>query len=919
VVVDFLEAASEQPSGLGIEGEAGIGKTTLWLGAEDRARSRGFQVLSARAVHAESALAYAALADLLRDVPASVIDRLPEPQRIAIDRVMLRGADTGPGTDQRAVAAAFVSVIETMTTAAPVLVAIDDVPWLDASTRAVVTYAARRVTGPVGFLVTARTESDDPDALSWLRLSRPEAMRRHRVGPLSLGGLHNLLSERLNRTFPRPTLVRIAEISRGNPFYALELARAFDGPPRADAELPAGLAELMRNRIGRLDRDAGRVLLAAACAAQPTVELLAEATGNTVERVLDLLEHVETNGIVGIDGSRVLFTHPLLAHSVYTDATRPDRRRMHRTLAEIVTEPELRARHLALAAVSEDPATLQALDAAAEVARRRGAPAAAAELLEMAFRLGGDDPVRRLRAAEHHFEAGSTDRAMEHLDATVERLPPGPILAMALILRAGLRIYDNRFAIAARLLEQALEAAGDVPKLRLRTLLLLCMARGMAGDFDASTRAASDAVRIAEEIGRPALLSQALAVKVYTDLQFGNMFDEAALRRAVELEDPDYNGPIMFRAHVVNAVSMAHIGRLDEAAVLIGDARHRCDERGAESDLMAIAGWSTMISIWRGRFEEAAGYAEEAVERAEQLGGESMLVMPQTVRAAAHSYLGRFEEARADARGAYECAVRCESERMTEWPLMTLGFIEVSQGNYAEALTVMAPLIAMFDRIPGTEIMSSMHVPDAVEAMAALGRLDEAEPLVTEMERNGRAHDRPWMLAVGARCRAMVQAALGDVEAAERTARQALTEHDRLPMPFERARTELLLGQLQRRLRQKDLASGTLGSALRTFESLGTPLWAGRARAELARTNVGPGGRAALTPSELRVAELAASGMTNRDVAAALFISPKTVEHNLGRVYRKLGIRSRAELGRLMGDSGGSHLGSFHRKHHRQD
>jgi ATP/maltotriose-dependent transcriptional regulator MalT len=912
-VNDFLSAAQRQPCGLSIEGEPGIGKTTLWLGGVDEARRRGFHVLAARAVQAESVLAYAALADLLRDVDAGVLDTLPEPQRAAIDRVLLRGQDDGPGTDQRAVAAAFVSVVAALAARAPLLVAVDDVQWLDSSSRAVLSFAGRRFTGPVGVLFTERTERGDSAPVSWLQLGAPDGVERLRVGPLSLGGLHTLLSTRLGRSFSRPALVRIAELSDGNPFYALELARTFDGPHRSDGELPASLAELMRARVGTLDPEAGEVLLAAACTADPTVELLARATDRSEQRVVELLETAENNGIVGIDGNRVRFAHPLLARSVYTDASRPDRRRMHRILAQIVTEPELTARHLALAAVSEDPATLQALDAASDVARRRGAPAAAAELLEMAVRLGGDDPARRLRAAEHHFAAGNIDRAVEHLEPTIERLPPGPTRGMALILRAGLRIYHNQFQPAAQLLEQALTAVAEVPTLRLRALLLLAMAQAMGGLTDEPDHTARKALQLAEELDRPALISQALALSVHVGLQFGRPFDEATLRRAVALEDPDVNAPIMFRAAAVNALAMAHIGRLDEAASSVAEVRRRCEERGAESDLMAVAGWSAMISMWRGRYAEALRDAEESMERGQQLGGGSVLLIPQTVRAAACAYLGDVEQARADARAAYDAAVRCESARMAEWPMMTLGFIEVSLGNYADALAVMAPLIAKFDHVPPSAIMSTLHVPEAVEAMAALGRLAEAEAMVSAMERHGRALDRPWLRAVGARGRAMVLAARGDIDEAERMARQALTEHDRLPMPFERARTELLVGQLQRRQRQKDNAATTLRSALRTFEELGTPLWAERARAELARTNVGPGGHAALTPSEQRVAELAASGMTNRDVAAALFISPKTVEHNLGRIYRKLGIRSRAELGRMMGRSPGAsehkHLG----------
>ena len=180
--------------------------------------------------------------------------------------------------------------------------------------------------------------------------------------------------------------------------------------------------------------------------------------------------------------------------------------------------------------------------------------------------------------------------------------------------------------------------------------------------------------------------------------------------------------------------------------------------------------------------------------------------------------------------------------------------------------------------------------------MIQLGRLDEAEPLIDTLERNGARLDRPWMLAVGMRCRAMLQAAHGDLSTATTTAELAMTQHQRLPMPFERARTQLLLGQLQRRQRHRDAATATLHEAQQTFHQLGTTLWADRAAAELARGTSGRRRAEGLTPSEQRVAELAVSGMTNRDIAATLFISPKTVEINLSRIYRKLNIRSRIEL-----------------------
>ena len=231
---------------------------------------------------------------------------------------------------------------------------------------------------------------------------------------------------------------------------------------------------------------------------------------------------------------------------------------------------------------------------------------------------------------------------------------------------------------------------------------------------------------------------------------------------------------------------------------------------------------------------------------------------------------------------------------------MTLGLVDVSVGKYDQSLEDLRPLISNVDRLSCMEIIKAAFIPDAVEAMVAVGRLDEAEPMVAALERDGRRLDRTWMLATGARCRAMILAAQGDVDAAERAVRESIAEHARLPMPFERARTLLLFGQLQRRKRQKQGAAATLGEALQVFQELGTPLWVQRVTSELERTNVSPTRDFEMTPSERRVAELAASGHTNRDIAAKLFVSTTTVEANLTHVYRKLGVHSRAELGRVM-------------------
>ena len=226
-----------------------------------------------------------------------------------------------------------------------------------------------------------------------------------------------------------------------------------------------------------------------------------------------------------------------------------------------------------------------------------------------------------------------------------------------------------------------------------------------------------------------------------------------------------------------------------------------------------------------------------------------------------------------------------------------LGFLEVSLGRYDAALEALEQLITKFPTTPtGTEILSATFLPDAVEAMVGLGRLDDAEPLVVALENNGARLDRPWMLAVGARCRAMVLAARSDLAAAEAMLQRAMVEHDRVPMPFERARSQLLLGQVLRRRKQKQAAATQVGEALIAFERIGTPLWAARARDDFDRKQPSSIAGFGLTPSEQRVVERAAAGSSNREIAAELFVSVKTVETNLTNAYRKLGIRSCSQL-----------------------
>jgi DNA-binding CsgD family transcriptional regulator len=896
---ELLESTADGPAGLIIEGQAGIGKTTIWLSAVEEALAQGFRVLSARPGQTESVLGYAALADLIGGIEDAVLDGLPPLQRVALDRVLLRSTVGGPVTDQRVAAAAVGAIIETLAATTPVLVAVDDVQWLDSSSRAVIGFVLRRLAGRVAVMVTDRHEPGAAPATAWLQLARPERLHRIAVAPLDLAGMHSVIGARLGRRFTTPTLARIHQVSGGNPFYALELARAIEGPAlRSDAVLPATLAEVVHVRIQHLHAEARAVLLGAACVADPTVELLTQATDLEMERVVELLDEMGGDGIITIEGNQVRFTHPLLARGVYTGATRSARRFIHRRLADLVDHPELTARHLALAAATSDPDTLQALDTAAEVAHARGAPAAAAELIELAISLGGDTTPRRIRAAEFHFRAGSLLPARLHLQSTIDSLPAGTLRCSALMLLGAVKGYDDDTAGAVEAMIQALHEAEDNTALRLHCLLRLVAGLVMVGRVGESVDHARSAVALADRLDVPGLRSQALAIWVTVSFVHGLGVDRRALQTALELEDPHGDATTWYQASAVQAMISAWTGDLGQARDQMRAVQHRMLNGGTEIDIIWAANHLATIDVWSGRYVDAADTSRQAVQRAEQMGGRHLLVTAWSWQAEVAAYTGREADARSAAGNAIAAGREIGGPYLITAPTASLAFLEVSLGNYGAALTVLEPLLATFDAAHDTEIVVGGHLPDAIEALVALGRLDDAEPLVAALQNNGARVDRPWMCALGARGRAHLCAARQDLDGADHALQEALSHHERLPMPFERARTQLLLGQLQRRQRRKEAAAATLREALHAFEYLGTPVWADRARAELARTNVAPDTDVDLTPSERRVADLAASGMKNRDVAAALFISTKTVEANLSRIYHKLGIRSRAELGR---------------------
>ena len=488
---DFLGMDATGPAGLSVTGPPGIGKTALWELGVEHARGRFGSVLTQRSVEAEAGLAFAGLSDLLAPVLDAVRDGLAPPRRRALEVAMLL-AD--PGTDEpldlRAIGLALLDVLHTLADRGPVLIALDDLQWLDAPSAAILPVAVRRLQAePVGLLATLR-EAPGVSAPFSLRDVLPEGhAARLRVGPLDDATLSRLLRERLALELPRPLLRRVAEVSTGNPFFALELGRELvrtggQADPDGALPVPETLRDLLGGRLARLPGGTSDVLLEVAALARPTSAVLTRGHERP-NAVIEALDAAARAGVIAVDGARVRFTHPLLASMVYEQAPPWARAAVHDRLATRVTDPEERARHLALATEDADEAVATQLDAAGRHAAARGASSAAAELAELAALRTPPDAAedrrrRRLHAAAWHGLAGALTRAASIYDDVLNELPAGPDRADVLYALA--MIAGRDFEATADLCEQALEHA-DADDARCAQILgYLAIARWGMGD-----------------------------------------------------------------------------------------------------------------------------------------------------------------------------------------------------------------------------------------------------------------------------------------------------------------------------------------------------------------------------------------------------------------------------------------------------
>jgi ATP/maltotriose-dependent transcriptional regulator MalT len=897
----FLAEVEQGPTALVLSGEAGIGKTTLWETGVEEARERFARVLTCRGVEAEASYAFAGLSELLAGVVRDVALDLAPPRRRALEVALQleEPGDTPP--DALVIGLALLDVLQSLAEGGPVLVALDDVQWLDTASAAVLNVAVHRLREQrVGLLATIRLSPDVTTPLELERSFSAHRITELRLHPLSLGALHELLEQRVGLELTRGELSQVRDASGGNPFFALELGRELvrtNSRPTAGRALPMpeSLHELVGGRLARLPGETLDVLLETAALARPTVELVAAAHGNR-QPVLDGLETAEREGVVELDDSNVRFANPLLASICYERAPVWKRRAVHRVLADVVPDPEQRARHLALGADGPDERIAVELDGGADQAAARGAPGAAAELCRLAADLTPDDPARararRLRAANLYSLAGRRDEAIALLDQLLAEGPSGVERADVLIARVS--TFQGGAPLLIALCDEALACATDDDVRSARILAIRILMHLLKGNVRASLADARAALEKAERADDPVLLAAVIARVAQVEVWAGEI-TPGLLEHGVEIEerlglDLDYS--VSPRVYLPRLVMRR--GEIDRARALLEEVDTRAVARGHEYTHMNALWYLAMAEWLAGRWQRALEHATAAHEVTEQI--QDQAGFEGRFKALIETDLGLVEQARASIAEGLADAEAFSNESFVIATLGVLGRLELLLGNLQAAGDHLREL-------PGRLLAGGLNDPsqpvwaDAIETLVALGELDRAGGYLEQYEHNAGRLGSPLAMESVLRCRGLLRAAEGDMPGAFAAFERALTEQPDPAWPFERGRTLLCLGTVRRQAQQKRAAREALDEALGVFEELGARLWAERTRAELRRISGRRPADEELTGTEGRVAELAAQGRSNKEIAAQLFMGVSTVEAHLSHVYRKLGIRSRSGLG----------------------
>jgi DNA-binding CsgD family transcriptional regulator len=899
----FLDAVCVGPRALVFAGEAGIGKTLLWEAGVAQAKGRVGRVLSWRGAEAEASLSFAALSELFGSVFDAVSDSLAAPRRRALAVALLLAEPGEERPDAHAIGLGVLDALRVLATDAPLVVALDDTQWLDPDSAGALGVALRRLEDDrVGVLATVRIGSQIPVPLDLGRTFPDGLLEQRLLGPLSLSETHQLLRNRLALELTRVELARFHEATAGNAFFTLEFGRELlrtDARPAAGRALrvPESLRGLLASRLSRLPAETVDVLVRVAALARPTVDLVTAACSDG-ESVLAALEGARREGVIELDDQRLRFAHPLLASVCYEQAPVWKRRAVHRALADVVADVEEQARHLALAAAGPDPIAAARLEAAAGHAAAHGATTAAAELAELAAELTGGDLAlmrkRQLLAAHFHRLAGNSDESLAILDALRAQAAPGPERADILFELALNYSWGAPTAIA--LCDEARSEAG-ADDVRLTRILGVRSFYALLGlDIRRGVSDAREALAGAERTGDPRLIA-AMIAKVGHAETYAADPTPGLVERGAEIEgrletglghldSPRY---ILARRLLLSG----EVGRADAALEkLEADAAARGDDYSQSLIL-----WHRSLAQWAaGRLRPAL----ELADRAQELGGQIQKWHERAwlgrTRALVEADLGLADEARASARQGIALARELSLDIYDALCRGTLGRVELVAGNLEAAGVHLRDL-------PDRLFAAGLNDPaltlwaDTFETLVGLGELERAHGYVRRHEQTAKAIANPWAMAVGARCRGLIAAAEGDFPAAFSAIEQALDNLDGLELPLERARTLLCFGVVRRRADQKRAAREALEQAVAIFEETAARPWADKARAELARIAGRRASSNELTETERRVAELAAVGRSNKEIAAELFMGLSTVEAHLSRVYRKLGISSRASLG----------------------
>jgi DNA-binding NarL/FixJ family response regulator len=884
--LDAFPAAVETGAhALVVRGEPGIGKTVLWRHTVERCRAAGHHVVLTRPAEEEMPLSAVGLVDLLESTDVDVDALRSEHDPLVRGRIVLEA-------------------LRRLCEARPVIVAIDDLQWLDSVSARALRYALRRVDGePIGVLATTRPGGHaDPIALeSSLPPGRCGVLD---LGPLSLGALRRLLAGIGVEAVSRPTLARIHAVSGGNPLYAIELTRALPGPRQAtgDVGLPRSLQTAIERRLEAVPEEVVPLLEAVSAVGTSSVREIREIMPDA--DVETLLAHATGHGLLVVEEDlSVRFEHPLVGSAVYARMTPLARRSLHGRLAARATDPDVRARHLALSTDAADAEIAALLEDAAGRAGTRSAHDLASEFAGHSLRLTppADEEAARRRALleiEHLGAAGEVRRALARADRLMASLPPGPARVEALMQRADLEDDDRTTAEA--LLLGALEEAGTDGQLRGRVLHRLAQLRRLRiGDLPGAAEAAREALTLAEQVSDARLELHSSAYLGHLEALRGSPRQDL-MDRAVQLEQEIGGQRLSVGPRSLLAKQRLWAGDLPGARRLLEAVRADTMRTGNEMKQPQLLYDLTLVECAAGNLAVAHKLARRGIEAAldaENTYTERELLYPLAL---VEAWLGRADEARATSARLHEEAVAYGIRPLGARVASVLGLLSLSGGDTEAAATTLRSATDLLEEMGFSHPGAFRVLPDAVEALACSGEKAPAAELLELLDRRAEATGA-WPRAAAQHARGVVLLADGHADDAAELLEHASTSFDGLGYAPDAARAMLARGRALLRGGRKVLAAEVLAEARDRFARMGAILWESLAVEELERAAPG---RAAgeLTAAERRIAALIAQGMRNREIGQALFMSVATVEAHLTRIYRKLGIRSRSELARLVTD-----------------